>query len=254
MKTWLEYFERNRTDRLSVPWGTLPEIEAAVRGPLIRSLQRFQVGESGEGSHLRRRAATTNDPAYQACIELFIREEQEHARLMANFLQRLNAPLLTHHWSDACFIFLRHLFRLEHELLVLLVPEIIAKRYFRALHEGTNDPTLRAMCAQIMHDEQGHVAFHIEFLRQIISARPFWHRIGLLIVWKLLFQATCVAMIFDHRSILRALNIPFATFWLDCSLLFDEAAASIFSSRSCQSPTLPARTNTDLCLPATLQA
>src|SRR6185503_5730579 len=133
MKTWLEYFERNRTDRLSVPWGTLPEIEAAVRGPLIRSLQRFQVGESGEGSHLRRRAATTNDPAYQACIELFIREEQEHARLMANFLQRLNAPLLTHHWSDSCFIFLRHLFPLEHELLVLLVPEIIAKRYFRAL-------------------------------------------------------------------------------------------------------------------------
>jgi hypothetical protein len=233
MKTWLEYFERNRTQRMDIPWGGTPEVDPAARDALIRSLQRFQVGESGEGSHLRRQAATTGDPSYQACIELFIREEQEHARLMANFLQRLDAPLLSHHWSDACFIFLRHLFRLEHELLVLLVPEIIAKRYFRALHDGCREPTLRAMSAQILHDERGHVAFHIDYLRTILLRKPFWHRLALLSGWKLLFQAACLVVIWDHRSVLRALKVSPPNFWLDCSLLFDEAAAAIFSSGPC---------------------
>jgi len=232
MKTWLEYFERNRVQRMEIPWGGVPDLPAEVLGPLIRSLQRFQVGESGEGSHLRRQAAATGDPCYQASIELFIREEQEHARLMANFLQRLGAPLLTHHWSDACFIFLRHLFSLEHELLVLLVPEIIAKRYFRTLRDGCSEPMLRAMCAQILHDEEGHVRFHVEFLQKALARKSFWRRLALLSAWKLLFQAACFVVIWDHRSVLRALQVSLTAFWLDCSLMFDEAAAAAFQSPS----------------------
>src|SRR6185503_5696249 len=166
----------------------------------------------------------------QACIELFIREEQEHARLMANFLQRLGAPLLSHHWTDACFIFLRHLFSLEQELLVLLVPEIIAKRYFRTLRDGSREPMLRAMCTQILHDERGHVAFHIDYLKEALARKPFWRRMALLIGWKLLFQGACAVVIWDHRAVLRDLKVTSATFWLDCSLMFDEAAAAIFSS------------------------
>src|SRR5262249_52419677 len=109
MKRWLQYFEYNRDRRMEIPWERGLEVEAELRGPLIRSLQRFQVGESGEGRHLRSKAATTGDPIYQAAIELFIQEEQEHARLMAGILGRLQAPLLKGHWSDGCFILLRRL-------------------------------------------------------------------------------------------------------------------------------------------------
>jgi hypothetical protein len=232
MKDWLEYFEWNRANRRHIPWEQAARIGLHLRKPLIRSLQRFQVGESGEGSHLRKQAATTGCPIYQKCIDLFIKEEQEHARLMAEILKREQAPLLTHHWSDNCFILLRRLFRLEHELLVLLVPEIIAKRYFRALHEGAEDPVVRAVCHQVLHDEEGHVAFHVDYLRQAFRSVSLVKRMALMISWKLLFQVACMVVMLDHGSLLRAIGVYRATFWWDCLMLLDEAAAAIFSSVS----------------------
>src|ERR1044071_2654444 len=119
MKKWLNDFEHNRLYRRTVPWEQPLEIPApALRAALIRSLQKFQIGESGEGRHLRKKAAATGDTIYQGAIDLFIKEEQEHARLMAGILRKLNAPLLLAHWSDGCFILLRRLFGLSHELLV----------------------------------------------------------------------------------------------------------------------------------------
>src|SRR5690606_10958263 len=91
MQEWLNYFEHNRVNRLFIPWEEGANIEAHLRRPLIRSLRRFQVGESGEGRKLRRHAAQTGDPVYARAIELFVREEQEHARLMGELLRRLGA-------------------------------------------------------------------------------------------------------------------------------------------------------------------
>src|SRR5690349_18496076 len=100
MNTWLNYFEHNRIHRHEIPWERGIQVEPYLRAPLIRSLQKFQLGESGEGRHLRRRTAAAGDAAYAAAITLFIREEQEHARLMGKVLGQLNAPLLKKHWSD----------------------------------------------------------------------------------------------------------------------------------------------------------
>jgi hypothetical protein len=232
MQDWLHYFEWNRVNRRHIPWQNGVNLEAHLEGPLLRSLQRFQVGESGEGSHLRKQAATTGCAIYQKCIDLFIKEEQEHARLMAEVLKTQDAPLLKHHWSDNCFVLLRRLFRLEHELLVLLVPEIIAKRYFRAVHDGTQDSVVRAMCQQIMHDEEGHVAFHVDYLREVFRSSHLLKRAAIMVGWKLLFQAACLVVIFDHRSLLRAAGVSLGAFWWDCLMLLDEAAAAIFSSVS----------------------
>jgi hypothetical protein len=230
MKQWLDYFEWNKVNRHPVPWKERARIAPHLRKPLIRSMRRFQVGESGEGSHLRKQAATTGCELYQKCIDLFIKEEQEHARLMAEILKREQAPLLTDHWTDNCFILLRRLFSLEHELLVLLVPEIIAKRYFRALRDGTDDPVVRAVCHQIMHDEEGHVAFHVDYLRRTFRSVSLVKRIIVMIGWKVLFQAACVVVMLDHGSLLRAVGVSRATFWWDCLMLLDEAAAAVFSS------------------------
>src|SRR5581483_5846909 len=118
----------------------------------------------------------------------FIKEEQEHARLMAEILKRLNARLLKHHWSDACFILLRRLFGLNQELLVLLMPEMIAKRFFRALHDGCKDPVLRGVFGQIMHDEEGHLAFHIAFLQNALAPLSVPSRIIHRAIWRLFYR------------------------------------------------------------------
>jgi hypothetical protein len=237
MKNWLNYFEHNRVHRHPVPWEREIGIAPLLRQPLIQSLQRFQVGESGEGNHLRARAATTNDPVYQAAIDLFIKEEQEHARLMACVLRKLGAPLLKHHWSDACFIALRRLFGLHHELLVLLVPEMIAKRYFRALRDGTSNPTIRAVAGQILHDEEGHLAFHVDYLQREFEFMSLPTRAVIRLLWRAVFRTACTVVILDHGSALRACGVSSACFWWDCGLIFDEVAAAIFSCAP--TPALP---------------
>jgi bacterioferritin (cytochrome b1) len=230
MNNWLTYFQRNRRDRLQIPWHLGIEIEERLRRPLIHSLQRFQIGESGEGRHLRANAAERGDAEYAEAIDLFIREEQEHARLMAAILRRLRAPLLEKHWSDGCFMYLRHVAGLKEQLLVLLLPEMIAKRHFRALHDGTHDPVLRAVFAQICHDEEGHLNFHIDTLQELFAKWSWPRRAAVRAIWRILFRASCVVVMWDHRSALKAAGVSASVFWWDCGLIFDEVAARIFST------------------------
>jgi hypothetical protein len=229
MKHWLNYFEHNREHRHAIPWHDEINMAPRVLKPFIRSLQRFQVGESGEGRHLRMAANTTGDLDYIKSIDLFIREEQEHARLMAEILKRLNAPLLRSHWSDGCFILLRRLFRLKHELMVLLTPEIVARRYFRVLHDHIDDVAVKTVCAQILHDEEGHVAFHIDYLRGALAKLSLPARAFVRGGWRILFRMSVLVVLLDHRSLLNALNVSASSFWWDCELMFDDVAAQIFA-------------------------
>jgi hypothetical protein len=229
MKHWLNYFEQNREHRRTIPWRDGINIDPRLVKPFVRSLQRFQIGESGEGRHLRAAANTTGDCDYIKSIDLFIKEEQEHARLMAEILKRLHAPLLTSHWSDGCFILLRRLFRLNQELMVLLTPEIIAKRYFRVLHDRIDDASVKAVCAQILHDEEGHVAFHIEYLRRAFANLSVPSRALLRGAWRMLFRLSMLVVVLDHRSLLKACGVSTASFWWDCELMFDDVAAQIFA-------------------------
>src|SRR5438477_5183141 len=226
---WLRYFEHNRDHRMRIPWEHGINIELELRRPLVGSLQRFQVGESGEGGHLRKRAATTGDSDYQAMIDLFIKEEQEHARLMAGVLREFDSPLLEKHWSDSCFVILRHLFGLHRTLLVLLMPEMIAKRYFLALWQGVRDPVLKAVFEQICRDEEGHLAFHAEYLNRACSGLSFRRRVFMQIAWRLAFRLVCAVVLLDHGKLLEAVGVSRSVFWGDCGLIFDEVAAIIFS-------------------------
>jgi len=214
---------------MEIPWEKGVHVEERLRLPLVRSLQRFQLGESGEGRHLRQRAAQTGDAAYAACVELFIQEEQEHARLMARVILGLNGSLLKTHWSESWFVGMRHLIGLHAQLLVLLAPEMIARRYFRVLYEATGEPVLRAVFAQILRDEEGHLAFHADFLNRAFSRLSFRQRILLLVGWRAMFDLVCLAMLIDHRSMLRAAGVSLGAFWRECGCIFDEVAASIFS-------------------------
>src|SRR5439155_13893110 len=113
--------------------------------------------------------------------------------------------------------------------LVLLIPEFIAKRYFRALLDGFTDPVLRAVCSQILQDEEAHLAFHTDFLQKAFASLSLPARAAVRAVWRLLFRAACLAVMVDHGTILRGTGVSKASFWWDCGLIFDEVAAGIFS-------------------------
>src|SRR5688572_12571201 len=226
---WLSYFEHNRDDRMPIPWETGVNVPARVRKAFVRSLQKFQIGESGEGRHLRKLSAATGDAQYAAAMELFIREEQGHAALMASILTRLNAPLLTSDWTDNCFVFMRHMSGLHTELLVLLLPEMIARVYFEALRRGFSNPALHAVFAQIARDENGHLAFHADYLNKAFARMSFTRRIAVQMAWHLVYRVVCLIVFFDHGPLLRAVGMPAKKFWGECGAVFDEVAAKIFS-------------------------
>ncbi|HEY1788737.1 MAG TPA: ferritin-like domain-containing protein [Verrucomicrobiae bacterium] len=229
IQKWLNYFEHNRRNRIPVPWEKGIHVEPHLSIPLAHSLQKFQLGESGDGRKLKRHANSTGDPIYAAAIDLFIKEEQNHAQLMGRILDELKTPRLRSHWSDWCFMTMRRLFGLHQELLVLLLPEMIAKRYFRALHDGTKDAVLKAVFFQITQDEDGHLAFHTEYLRRAFQGMPFTRRILTLVIWRIAYRTTCLVVMLDHWPILSAVGIRPRQFWDDCGEIFDEVAAGIFS-------------------------
>ena len=173
---WVDYFKLNQEQRRIIPWQQGVFVPETMRVDFVRSLQRFQLGESGDGRCLRRNALA--EPSeYREALEWFIREEQEHARLMGCVLDALDEPRLDWHWTDWGFEKVRRLLGLKMEIMVLLVAEMIAKRYFRALREGMEDKVIRGMASQIGHDEEGHLAFQVDFLRQAFEGSSFIRRV-----------------------------------------------------------------------------
>lgn len=233
MKNWRDYFEQNKANHMTIPWERGIKIEPQLREPLVRSLQRFQVGESGGSGHLQQLARATGDADYVAAIELFADEEGEHGRLLARILKSLDAPLLDGHWSDGIFVMLRRigghgLRGLHTELLTLLIAEMIAKRYYRALYEGSSDEVLRTMCRQILRDEVGHVAFHCDYLRRALAQLSPATRVLVRNTWCTAYRLACLLVLFDHRGVLRASRVSAAQWWRDCNAIFDTTAGNIF--------------------------
>jgi hypothetical protein len=229
---WLDYFERKREQDpwRSIAWEEGLNVEATLRGPLIRSLQRFQVGETGDGAHLAKNAARTGDKSYLRAIQLFVEEEREHAEILERILGALDAPLLDRHWSDTVFVALRRVMGLRTELMILLIAEMIARRYYRALLEGTRDPVLRDAFTQILRDEAGHVTFHGDYLRSRFVNIPAPVRSSIRFGWKGLFRLVCIVVMWDHRAVLRATRVSPPEFWRDCGIIFDSTARHIFSA------------------------
>lgn len=76
---WLHDFEGAALLRRT--WGD-PDWSAGARlePALVRSLQRFQVGEDSDGAHLTDKVRRAGDPVYAEAVRLFVAEEREHAR------------------------------------------------------------------------------------------------------------------------------------------------------------------------------
>ena len=203
----------------------------AGKEAIIASLQRFQVGESGEGNHLKKYAAATGDAEYCRAIEFFSAEENYHAGMLARALEALNAPLLNSHWSDTAFIIIRRFSGLKMELMTLLVAELIAKRYYRVLHDATGDENLRAMCVQILRDENAHVAFHCDTLQRAFSAYSPIKRALISFGWKRFYRLVCAVVAWDHRGVLRASGRTFGEWMRETNDVFEAARTQIFAAR-----------------------
>lgn len=200
---WIEDFESEaeRRQRVGDPdWSRGARLHPAV----VRSVQRFQVGESGDGANLIGKAGGAGDAEYAIAVKLFVLEEQNHARLLAALLAAAGAPTITSHWSDTIFVWLRRALGLRLELLVLMVAEVVALGYYRALRDGAIDPLTSEVAGRILADEERHVPFHLDRLRGAFprAARPLVNA-----GWRLLLAGAATAVAVDHGPALRRLGM-----------------------------------------------
>ncbi|RSM75836.1 ferritin-like domain-containing protein [Kibdelosporangium aridum] len=184
---------------------------ARMHPDVVRSVQRFQVGEAGDGANLIAKAEQAGDTEYSAAVKLFVAEEQNHARMLALLLNAAGASTLTGHWSDTVFVRLRRAVGLRLELMVLLVAEVIALRYYRALRDGTSDPLITDVAGRILKDEERHVPFHSQRLRDTFGRSS---RI-VMAAWRLLLFGTAVVVAVDHGKALRCLGVTRRAFLRD---------------------------------------
>ncbi|MBS1914514.1 MAG: hypothetical protein JST22_21195 [Bacteroidetes bacterium] len=233
---WVHYFERNRETRRTIPWERGITVEPHVRGPLVRSLQRFQIGESGEGRHMKRGAAKTGNAEYARAVHLFIEEEQYHSAIMGQALDLLGAPRLKGHWSDILFIGLRRMMGLTCEVLVLLAAEVVGRNFFRTVHRGVDDDALRTMFAQMIADEEAHVAFQTDQLRAAMAAMPAPARPFMRLAWWAVYNGAFFVVVWDHRHLFRALLVSPTEFMSDCDGTYDEVCSVLFSRRDAVRP------------------
>src|SRR5690242_11755532 len=99
---WIHHFEQNdavhtRADA-AIDFAGPCEIPDAVRRPLIESVRRFQLGESGDGAQLQSKAAAAGDTEYLTAVKFFVAEEQQHAALLLRLLDYLGGQPMSAHW------------------------------------------------------------------------------------------------------------------------------------------------------------
>ncbi|MFI1050938.1 ferritin-like domain-containing protein [Streptomyces griseoruber] len=211
---WARHFETERDRRAARPdplWESGASLPPAVRA----SVQRFQAGEDGDSSALFAKADAAGDPEYSAALRLFVAEEKNHARLLALLLKAGGATTQAGHWSDTAFARLRRVPGLRTELLLLMVAEVVALRYYRALRDGTDDPLTSEVAGRILADEERHVPFHCARLRASVAELPRAARRPLLAGWRVMLLGAVLVVAADHGRALRRLGVGRGRFVAD---------------------------------------
>jgi hypothetical protein len=169
------HFEHNQIRPLPpVPEAMAAELVPHRAAAVARVLARFQLGEAGEGRIARdihRIHLPGIDADYRRALELFVKEEGRHARILAALVRRLGGRLLSHKASNDLFRWCRRLLGLRFKLLTLLVAEVVGGEVYATV-AGTGGPALRAALAEIAADEDHHLGFHADFLRVTFGRGP----------------------------------------------------------------------------------
>ncbi|MEO8126278.1 MAG: ferritin-like domain-containing protein [Bryobacteraceae bacterium] len=200
-QSWLDYFRRNSWP--AMPWDHPYRLTDDEKSAVSASMQQFQLGEGSEGNAFIRRAARfSEDVEFIPTLRLFIQEEQRHSAGLARFLTLHGIPLLKKHWLDQIFRRIRRLAGLELIVTVLVSAEIVAVPYYRALHNATGAPLLRALCQQILQDEAAHLQYQAETLSRLRQGRSAIGRALVELLHAVLLQGTVLAVWMEHRRVL----------------------------------------------------
>lgn len=198
------YFQANRARFADLAWDDPHQLGPAELRAVQASIQTFQRGEGTGGDHLQALAEQLGDADYAAAMRLFIQEEEGHAAMLGQFMDRQGIARLQTHWLHDIFRSLGRPLGLVHMVRVILTAEVVAAIYYRALFRATYSGLLQQICRRILLDEEMHLAFHCVAVRQLSPRRNglsqwLWRQ-----VYRGLMAGTALVVYLTCRRTLRA--------------------------------------------------
>jgi hypothetical protein len=183
---------------------------------MLRSIEEFRLGDGGGPASLIAYDAEgfrSSTAEMRAIVDLWFKEEAEHARLLGCAVKRFNGRIVTSHWSFTAFCFCRRMLGVRFELQVLTLTELVSTAYYRMLRHYSPDGPLAAMCELILRDEAGHVAFQRDRIMSDGNPQPGIR--GL--IWRIQFlgcgYAAATVLWSSHAPCLKAIGGSRAEFY-----------------------------------------
>ncbi|HEV2701195.1 MAG TPA: ferritin-like domain-containing protein [Steroidobacteraceae bacterium] len=225
LPVWLAHFRSQAAHPRQVPATLADMLTGRERRLIGTSIATFQLGESSEGAHLRR-AVRQHRPgpegtALVEIFDLFIAEEQRHARLLGDFMQDHEIAPRERAFTDRVFRGLRRLGGLEARLRILLIAEIIGIVFYRALEVVTDCRRLQILCRTLAADELVHVAFESQLLLAMKSGRSGFAKVLLGACEQGLLGTAALLVWLTHRRVLKCAGYGPLLFVHDCRSQYD---------------------------------
>jgi hypothetical protein len=220
LRVWLNHFEYHAEQPRGVAGRSASALRPEERRLIARSIATFQLGEQSDGSGLLRAAcrfaAAHGDELLPRITELFIREEQRHARLLREFMEEHGIAARCRHWTDGVFRRVRRLAGLELYLHVLIAAELIGSVYYRALEAVTGCQRLRILCRTLLADELAHIGYESELILELRAQKPPALRPLLRLSHRAFYCGAVCAAWLSHRGVLRHAGYTAAGFLRAC--------------------------------------
>ncbi len=219
-RKWKKHFEANKTHFDHIGWEEGDRLTEEEKKAIASSIQQFQKGENSEGKNLIQSAKafvlSQNDKSYVDAIRGFIQEEQSHSRALGKFMVKQSIPFIKDHWVDDLFRLLRRGSNITRAILVLSSAELIATQYYIALREATQSKVLKAICDQILIDEDNHIRFQAYSLHCILTKQVMWKRVLYKLLHASLLLGTTVSVFFIHFHVFKKAQWSFSKFTKGC--------------------------------------
>lgn len=222
-RKWIAFFEHNQTNRPEPRWAAPVNIRPEARALLEQSLREFQLGDGGGPASLvawNAGAYKRSQPGLEQVVDLWFNEEKEHSRLLGGLLKRYGVEPIEAHWSFSLFCFLRHWLGVDFELQILTLTELSSTAYYNLLRQHCEDTGLREVCALILRDECGHVAFQND---RLAAAGAPWSDLKR-VLWRTQFwfcgMGAATVLWASHGRCLRALGASTAEFYSEVAKQF----------------------------------
>jgi hypothetical protein len=205
---WRRYFESNHHRAEAIVPASLGEVREPLRTELVRSLQIFQAGETGEGrivAEAARQPGAGQDPDFVEALRLYIAEEGRHARELGRLVRALGGePAHTHPSADR-FRAVRRLIGFRTKMMVLAGAEVVGGVFYDLLARRAGCPALSRALRVIVDEERAHLLFQRDYSPAMRAA--YHAALRSIVVLELGYFAA------DHRSLLRALDTSPRELW-----------------------------------------